>query len=231
MDREVTSRAAATLLLGLLFAGLGSLAVEAADISGAGSTFVYPVLAKWAEAYHAGQGVAVDYQSVGSGAGIVRIKSKSVDFGTSDAPLPPADLEASGLVQFPLVVGGDVPVVNLSGLEAAKLRMTGQILTDIYLGKITKWNDEAITQLNPDLALPDQNITVVHRADGSGTTYIWADYLAKMSLEWKEKIGVGTLVNWPVGLAGSGNDGVANLVVKTAGAIGYVEYAYAKERR
>ena len=168
-----------------VFVGLSAASARAADISGAGSTFVYPVLAKWAEAYKAGRGVAVNYQSIGSGGGIKQIESKTVDFGASDAPLPPAELDKFGLLQFPVVIGGDVPVVNLPGLEPGKLKLTGAVLADIYLGKITKWNDKALADLNPGVALPDQAIAVIHRSDGSGTTYIWVDYLAKVSSEFK----------------------------------------------
>jgi phosphate transport system substrate-binding protein len=159
--------------------------------------------------------------------GIKQIESKTVDFGASDAPLPPAELDKFGLLQFPLVIGGDVPVVNLPGIEPGQLKLTGPILADIFLGKIVNWNDPAIAAINPDIKLPDQAIAVVHRSDGSGTTYIWVDYLSKVSPEWKEKVGVNTSVDWPTGLGGKGNEGVAALVTRTAGAIGYVEYAYA----
>jgi phosphate transport system substrate-binding protein len=214
-----------------MFAGLSVVSAQAADISGAGSTFVYPVLAKWAEAYKTGRGIAVNYQSIGSGGGIKQIESKTVDFGASDAPLPPADLDKFGLLQFPVVIGGDVPVVNLPGLEPGKLKLTGAVLADIYLGKITKWNDKALVDLNPGVALPDQAIAVIHRSDGSGTTYIWVDYLAKVSGEFKEKVGIATSVEWPTGLGGKGNEGVAALVERTVGAIGYVEYAYAVQSK
>jgi phosphate transport system substrate-binding protein len=219
------------ILLGVMLAALCSLSARAADITGAGSTFVYPILSKWADAYRTARRVAVNYQPIGSGGGIKQIESKAVDFGASDAPLPPAELDKFGLLQFPLVIGGDVPVANLLGIEPGKLKLTGQVLADIYLGKITRWNDKAIAAINPDLNVPDQAITVVHRLDGSGTTYIWADYLAKVSPESKEKIGVNTIVDWPVGLSGKGNEGVAELVKRTAGAIGYVEYAYAIENK
>jgi phosphate transport system substrate-binding protein len=189
------------------------------------------VLSKWADAYKKGRGVAVNYQSIGSGGGIKQIESKTVDFGASDAPLPPAELDKFGLLQFPLVIGGNVPVVNLPGIEPGKLRLTGAVLADIYLGKITKWNEKAIAEINPDLILPDQPIAVVHRSDGSGTTYIWVDYLSKVSPEWKERVGVSTSVEWPVGVGGKGNEGVATLVARTPGAIGYVEYAYAVQSK
>ena len=204
---------------------------RAEEISGAGSTFVYPVLAKWANAYKGTAGFAVNYQSIGSGGGIKQIKTKTVDFGASDAPLPVSELDENGLLQFPIVMGGNVPIVNLAGIQPGQLKLTGPVLADIYLGKITKWNDPAITGLNAGVALPDQAIAVVHRSDGSGTTYIWADYLSKVSPEWKDKIGVSTSVEWPVGLGGKGNEGVSAIASRTAGAIGYVEYAYAKQNK
>jgi len=216
---------AQTALITVLLA-LGAEHAGAVDISGAGSTFVYPVLSKWAEAYRAGRGVAVHYQSIGSGAGIKQIESKTVDFGASDEPLSPDELDRYGLLQFPLVIGGDVPAVNLPDIEPGKLKLTGSLLAEIFLGKISNWNDKALAAVNPGLALPDQAITVIHRSDGSGTTYIWADYLAKVSLEWKAKVGVGTTIEWPVGIGSDGNEGVASLVRQTKGAIGYVEYAY-----
>jgi phosphate transport system substrate-binding protein len=222
---------AAGMLLAGMFLGLCSISTRAADISGAGSTFVYPVLAKWAEAYKAGRGVSVNYQSIGSGGGIKQIESKTVDFGASDAPMPPIELDKFGLIQFPIVIGGDVPVVNLPGIEPGVLKLTGPIIADIFLGKITNWNDKGIAAINPDLKLPDQAIAVVHRSDGSGTTYIWVDYLAKVSPDWKDKVGVNTAVDWPTGLGGKGNEGVAALVERTAGAIGYVEYAYAVQNK
>jgi phosphate transport system substrate-binding protein len=219
------------LLFGVLGTALYSGGVRGAGFSGAGSTFVYPVLAKWAEAYRAGRGVTINYQSIGSSAGFKQIENKTVDFGAFDAPLPPAELGKFGLLQFPLVIGGDVPVVNLPGIDPGKMKLTGPLLADIFLGKITRWNDPAILAINPDLKLPDQAITVVHRSDGYGTTYIWVDYLAKVSPEWKEKVGVNTTVDWPTGLGGNGNEGVAALVQRTVGAIGYVEYAHAKQNK
>jgi phosphate transport system substrate-binding protein len=210
---------------------LWTTSAVAVDISGAGSTFVYPVLSKWAEAYRSGRGVSVNYRSIGSGGGIKQIQNKTVDFGASDAPLPPAELDKFGLLQFPVVIGGDVPVVNLPGIEAGKLKLTGTLLADIYLGKITKWNDKAIADLNPGLSLPDQTIAIIHRSDGSGTTYIWVDYLSKANADFKEKVGVATSVEWPVGLGGKGNEGVAALVERTVGAIGYVEYAYVVQNK
>lgn len=227
MRLKHSARAALTAVVLVLFAEQAA----ALDISGAGSTFVYPVLAKWAEAYEVGRGVTVNYQSIGSGGGLERIERGTVDFGASDAPLTPAELDKFGLLQFPLVIGGDVPVVNLKGIEPGQLKLTGPVLADIFLGKITNWQDPAITALNPDVTLPNQAIAVIHRSDGSGTTYIWVDYLAKESAEWKAKVGVGTSVAWPVGNGGSGNEGVAKLVAETPGAIGYVEYTYAMQQK
>ena len=204
---------------------------QAAEISGAGATFPYPIYAKWAEAYQQKTGVKMNYQSIGSGGGIKQIKSKTVDFGASDMPLKPKQLDESGLLQFPMVMGGVVPVVNVKGIGAGQLKLTGPVLADIFLGKIAKWNDGAITGLNPGLSLPDQAIAVVHRSDGSGTTFIFADYLAKVSPEWQSKVGVNTSLQWPTGLGGKGNEGVAALASRTDGAIGYVEYAYALQNK
>jgi phosphate transport system substrate-binding protein len=197
------------------------------DVLGAGSTFVNPVLAKWTEAYKAETGVRISYQAVGSGTGIWQVKSRTVDFGASDAPLRPEELSAAGLVQFPIVVGGVVPVVNLEGIRPGQLRLTGAVLADIFLGKITRWNAKAISDLNPGLALPDQAIIPIHRADGSGTTFVFADYLARVNAEWKDRIGVGMSVEFPTGIGAKGNDGIAGLMAWTKGAIGYVEHAYA----
>jgi phosphate transport system substrate-binding protein len=204
---------------------------SAADISGAGATFPYPIYAKWADAYKKQTGVGLNYQSIGSGGGIKQIGAKTVDFGASDMPLKPDELDKSGLMQFPTVIGGDVPVVNLKGDSSAQLRMTGELLADIYLGKVTKWNDPAIAKLNPGVQLPATAISVVHRSDGSGTTFIWTNYLSKASAEWKSKVGEGTAVNWPTGVGGKGNEGVASYVQRIDGAIGYVEYAYAKQNK
>ena len=203
----------------------------AADISGAGSTFVYPILAKWADAYKKENGVGVNYQSIGSGGGIKQIQSRTVTFGASDMPLKPADLQKSGLVQFPVVSGGDVPVVNLDGLKSGDLKLDGATLAKIFLGDIKTWNDPAIAKLNPNAKLPSQAIVVVHRSDGSGTTFIWTDYLSKVSEDWKSKVGAATAVEWPAGIGAKGNEGVANNVANTKGAIGYVEYAYAKQNK
>jgi phosphate transport system substrate-binding protein len=207
------------------------VAAQAADITGAGATFPFPIYAKWAEAYKAKTGVGLNYQSIGSGAGIKQIQAKTVDFGATDAPLKGDDLTKHGLVQFPAIIGGVVPVVNLDGITPGQMRLTGQVLADIYLGKIKKWNDKAIADLNPGVKLPDENITVVRRSDGSGTTFLFVDYLAKMSDEWKTKVGVGTAVAWPEGVGGKGNEGVASYVQRIKGAIGYVEYAYAKRNK
>ncbi len=203
----------------------------AAEITGAGATFPYPIYAKWADAYKKSTGTGLNYQSIGSGGGIKQITAKTVDFGASDMPLKPEELDKEGLTQFPTVIGGDVPVVNLPGVKSGELRLTGQALADIYLGKITKWDDPAIAALNKGVKLPAQDITVVHRSDGSGTTFIWVNYLSKMSPEWKTKVGEGTSVNWPAGVGGKGNEGVASYVQRIAGAIGYVEYAYALQNK
>jgi phosphate transport system substrate-binding protein len=206
---------------------LGTAALSEEMVLGAGSTFVYPVLARWAEAYEAVTGVKIDYQALGSGVGIRQIKSRTVDFGASDAPLRPEELAAAGLVQFPIVVGGVVPVVNVEGIGPGQLRLTGLVLADIYLGKITKWNAEPIRELNPGLALPDQAIIPIHRADASGTTYVLADYLARVSTTWRDEIGVNIAVAFPTGMGGKGNEGIAGFTARTKGAIGYVEHAYA----
>ena len=209
----------------------GMAAAGAADITGAGATFPYPIYAKWADAYKKQTGIGLNYQSIGSGGGIKQINAKTVDFGASDMPLKPEDLAKSGLMQFPTVIGGDIPVVNLQGVAPGRMRFTGEVLADIYLGKIKQWNDPAIAKLNPGLSLPASAISVVHRSDGSGTTFIWTNYLAKVSAEWKEKVGEGTSVNWPTGVGGKGNEGVASYVQRIAGSIGYVEYAYVKQNK
>jgi phosphate transport system substrate-binding protein len=204
---------------------------HAAELTGAGASFPAPVYAKWADAYNKATGNRVNYQSIGSSGGIRQIQAKTVDFGASDAPLKPEDLAKDGLVQFPTVIGGVVPVVNIAGVKPGQLRLSGQVLGDIYLGKITKWNDKAIGELNPGVSLPNQDIGVVRRADGSGTTFIFTNYLAKVNTEWKQKIGEGQAVQWPVGLGGKGNEGVAAFVQRLPGSIGYVEYAYAKQNK
>jgi phosphate transport system substrate-binding protein len=201
----------------------------AADITGAGATFPYPVYSKWAEAYKKETGVGLNYQSIGSGGGIRQIQAKTVAFGATDAPLKGDQLEKHGLVQFPTVLGGVVPVINVPGVPAGQLKLTGDILADIYRGEVKKWNDPKIAQLNADLKLPDANITPVYRSDGSGTTSIFTTYLSDVSPAWKSALGAGTTVNWPVGQGGKGNEGVAGTVKQVANSIGYVEYAYAKQ--
>lgn len=220
-------RSAVTLALA---AGI-STAAFATDITGAGATFPYPIYAKWAEAYKAETGVSMNYQSIGSGGGIKQITAKTVDFGASDMPLKPDVMEKDGLTQFPAVIGGVVPVVNLEGIKPGELKVTGTVLADIFLGKITKWNDPQLVALNPGVKLPDSDITSVHRSDGSGTTFLFVDYLSKISSEWGSKVGVGTAVSWPSGVGGKGNEGVAAYVQRLKGSIGYVEYAYAKKNK
>ena len=201
----------------------------AADISGAGATFPYPIYAKWGDAYKKETGIGINYQSIGSGGGIKQIQNKTVTFGASDMPLKPENLAKDGMIQFPTVIGGDVPVVNLEGIKSGDLKFDGPTLAKIYLGEIKTWDDPAIKKLNPNAKLPSQAIVVVHRSDGSGTTFIWADYLSKVSADWKSKVGANTSVEWPVGIGAKGNEGVANNVANTKGSIGYVEYAYAKQ--
>ena len=205
--------------------------VQAADISGAGATFPYPIYAKWADAYKKETGAGLNYQSIGSGGGIKQIQNKTVTFGASDAPLKGADLEKFGLVQFPMVMGGIVPVVNLDGVKPGDLVIDGPTLAKIFLGEIKTWDDAAIKKLNPNAKLPSQAIAVVHRSDGSGTTFNFAYYLAEVSPEWKSKVGVNTSLEWPVGIGAKGNEGVANNVRQTKGSIGYVEYAYALQNK
>jgi len=212
--------------------GLIGSAAFAQDVTGAGASFPAPVYAKWADAYNKATGARINYQSVGSGAGIKQINAKTVDFGASDAPLKDDELTKSGLVQFPTVIGGVVPVVNIKGIAPGQLKLTGQVLGDIYLGKITKWNDAALTALNPGVALPDAAIAPVRRADGSGTSFNFTNYLSKVNAEWKAKVGEGTAVNWPSsGVGGKGNEGVAQYVQRLPNSIGYVEYAYAKQNK
>ena len=216
--------------LATLLAGTCQVAA-AQDVTGAGATFPAPVYAKWADAYHKATGARINYQSVGSGAGIRQIKAKTVDFGASDMPLKDDELAKDGLLQFPTVIGGVVPIVNLAGVAPGQLRLTGQLLGDIYLGKVKRWNDPALTALNPGVKLPDAAISVVRRADGSGTSFIFTNYLSKVNPEWKEKVGEGTAVNWPTGAGGKGNEGVAAFVQRLPNSIGYVEYAYVKQNR
>jgi phosphate transport system substrate-binding protein len=222
-----TLKTAAAAIACALFAVAG----HAADITGAGSTFAAPIYTKWADSYRKSGGGRVNYQGVGSSGGVKQIVAKTVDFAGTDAPLKDDELARQGLFQFPTVVGGIVPVVNVPGVQSGQLVLTGQVLGDIYLGKIKKWNDPAIVALNGKLRLPDTDIAVVRRADGSGTTFIWTNYLAKVNAEWKTRIGEGSTVNWPTGTGGKGNDGVAAFVQRLPGAIGYVEYAYAKQNR
>ncbi|MCK6390201.1 MAG: phosphate ABC transporter substrate-binding protein PstS [Azonexus sp.] len=203
----------------------------AAEITGAGASFPAPVYAKWADAYQKATGNKVNYQSIGSGGGIKQINAKTVDFGASDKPLSTADLDKGGLMQFPTVIGGVVPVVNVTGVQPGQLHLTGAVLADIYLGKITKWNDKAIAELNPKVSLPDTEIAVVRRADGSGTSFIFTNYLSKVSEEWKTKVGEGTAVQWPTGMGGKGNEGVAAFLQRIPNSVGYVEYAYAKQNK
>ena len=211
-----------------LAAGVAPM-VSAQDATGAGASFPAPLYAKWAADYNKATGVKVNYQSVGSSAGLKQIEAKTVDFGASDEPLKDADLAAKGLMQFPTVIGGIVPVVNIKGVQPGQLKLTGQLLGDIYLGKISKWNDPAIAALNPGVPLPDAKISPVRRADGSGTTFGFTNYLSKVNPEWKEKVGEGKAVNWPTGAGGKGNEGVAAFVGRLANSIGYVEYAYVKQ--
>jgi phosphate transport system substrate-binding protein len=212
---------------GLAMAAITSSAM-AADISGAGATFPYPIYSKWAATYKGVSGDGLNYQSIGSGGGIAQIKAKTVTFGASDAPLKPAELDKFGLTMFPTVVGGVVPVVNVSGIGAGQLVLDGKTLADIFLGHISRWDDPAIKALNPSLKLPGQAIAVVHRSDGSGTSFIFTNYLSKVSKDWADNVGNATAVDWPVGIGAKGNEGVAGNVAQTAGSIGYVEYAYAK---
>ncbi len=206
-------------------------AVFAQDVTGAGATFPAPIYAKWADAYNKATGARINYQSVGSGAGLRQIRGKTVDFGASDMPLTDAELAKDGLIQFPTVIGGVVPVVNIKGIAPGQIRLTGPVLGDIFLGKITKWNDPALTALNPGVPLPDAAISPVRRADGSGTTFIFTNYLSKVNAEWKSKVGEGTAVNWPTGAGGKGNEGVAAFVQRLPNSIGYVEYAYVKQNK
>jgi phosphate transport system substrate-binding protein len=208
-----------------------TLSAAALDISGAGATFPYPIYSKWADAYKKETGIGLNYQSIGSGGGIKQIEAKTVTFGASDAPLAPAELEQSGLVQFPMVMGGIVPVLNVAGIAPGQLVLNGPTLARIYLGDIKKWNDPAIAKLNPTVKLPSQAILVVHRSDGSGTTFNFTNYLDKVSPEWKSEVGSSTSVEWPVGIGAKGNEGVSNNVEQAFGSIGYVEYAYAKQNK
>jgi len=214
-------------IVGALFA----VSAQAADITGAGSTFAAPIYTKWADTYQKAGGGKVNYQGIGSSGGIKQIVAKTVDFAGSDAPLKDDELSKAGLFQFPTVVGGVVPAINVPGVKAGDMTLSGQVLGDIYLGKVKKWNDPAIAALNPKLKLPDTDIAVVRRADGSGTSFIWTNYLSKVNADWKSKVGEGATVKWPTGTGGKGNDGVAAFIQRLPGAIGYVEWAYAKQNK
>lgn len=224
---NTTIRMAAFGLVSFAISGLAS----AQEVTGAGASFPAPLYSKWAADYNKATGVKINYQSVGSGAGLRQIEAKTVDFGASDAPLKDDELAKKGLMQFPTVIGGVIPVVNIKGIAPGQLRLNGQLLGDIFLGKITKWNDAAIKALNPSLPLPDAAIAPVRRADGSGTTFIFTNYLSKVNPEWKTKVGEGTAVNWPTGAGGKGNEGVAAFVGRLPNSIGYVEYAYVKQNK
>lgn len=220
-----------TSLTAGLAMSIAALSVQAADITGAGATFPYPIFAKWAEVYKKAENVGLNYQSIGSSGGLRQIRAKTVTFGASDAPVKGEQLDKDGMVQFPVILGGVVPIANLEGFAQAELRLTGTVLADIFMGAITKWNDPKIVALNPGKKLPDQSITVVHRADGSGTTFIFTDYLNEVSKDWAGKVGKGAAVKWPAAssVGGKGNEGVAANVTRVKGSIGYVEYAYAKK--
>jgi phosphate transport system substrate-binding protein len=218
--------------IAILFTALAvTVQAQTPTINGAGATFPAPLYSKWAEAYNRATGIRINYQSVGSGAGLRQIEAKTVTFGASDMPLTDEKLSSLGAFQFPTAIGGVVPVINVKGIEPGQLRLTGTLIADIYLGKVKKWNDPAIVTLNPKLPLPDQEITVVRRADGSGTTFIWTNYLSKVSKEFKDTIGEGTAVSWKVGAGGKGNEGVAAMVRQLPGTLGYVEYAYVKQTK
>ena len=223
--KSLLSTSIASLAFGL------SATAAAQEVTGAGATFPAPLYSKWADAYNKETNVRVNYQSIGSSGGIRQITAKTVDFGATDAPMSQADLDKNGLVQFPAVIGGVVPVINVAGIKPGELKLSGAVLADIFLGKIKNWNEKPVADLNPGLKLPDQAITVVHRADGAGTTFIFTNYLGKVSEAWRNSPGVGPSVNWPTGLGGKGNEGVAVNVARLPGAIGYVEYSYAKQSK
>jgi phosphate transport system substrate-binding protein len=215
------------------FVAMGMGQAVAADITGAGATFPFPIYAKWAEGYKAATGTGMNYQSIGSSGGLKQIRAKTVTFGASDAPVPGADLDKDGMVQFPAIIGGTVPVINLDGFKPGELRVTGPVLAEMFMGKISKWNDPKFAALNPGKKLPDEIITVVHRADGSGTTFNWTDYLTAVSKEWAGTVGKGAAVKWPAptSVGGKGNEGVAANVNRVKGSLGYVEYAYVKKNK
>lgn len=231
MHALLKHRLAALALSAVLVNAAFATTALANDVTGAGASFVYPAMTKWSADYQAATSKQVNYQSIGSGGGIAQIKAGTVDFGSSDAPLPPADLQKSGLVQFPSVIGGVVPIINIEGVAAGAMKLDGATLAKIFLGTITRWNDPAIVALNGGLALPDERITVVHRSDGSGTTFNFVNYLSKVSPEWKNGVGEGTSVKWPVGIGGKGNEGVAAYVKQIKGGIGYVELSYATQNQ
>lgn len=227
---KFNSKVSLSVTMGVALMSFASLSA-AQGVTGAGASFPAPLYFKWASDYNKATGVKINYQSVGSGAGIKQIDSKTVDFGASDMPLKDDELAKKGLMQFPTVIGGVIPVINIKGIAAGQLKLTGQVLGDIYLGKITKWTDPAIKALNPSLPLPDAAIAPVRRADGSGTSFIFTNYLSKVNAEWKAKVGEGTAVNWPVGAGGKGNEGVAAFVGRLPNSIGYLEYAYVKQNK
>jgi phosphate transport system substrate-binding protein len=228
MFKRIASSAAAVVFsLGVMTASHA----EVTQLNGAGATFPYPIYAKWASAYQKATGIKLNYQSIGSGGGIKQIMKKTVDFGASDAPMKPKDLGKHGMIQWPQIMGGVVPVVNLPGIQSGKIRLDGETLADIFLGRIQKWNDKRLTALNPGVDLPSEAITVVHRSDGSGTTFIFTNYLAKVSKSWEKQVGNAKAVAWPAGVGGKGNEGVASYVKRIKGAIGYVEYAYALQNK
>lgn len=229
--RSFGKAALAIAVSGALSTGIMTTAFAATSLTGAGSTWVYPLVVKWSVAYEKETGTKVNYQGIGSGGGIAQIKAGTVAFGASDMPLKPEELEKDGLIQFPTAVAGEDLVYNLPGIKPGELILSGPVVADIYLGKIKKWNDPAIEKLNPGLKLPSMDITVVHRSDGSGTTFTFADYLSKVSPEWKQKVGANTSLNWPTGVGGKGNEGVAAYVQRISGSIGYVEYAYILENK
>ncbi len=226
---NISLKSAVTAIAGIATAAVFATGALAASITGAGAPFPSPIYAKWASAYQGVSGDSLNYQSIGSGGGIAQIKARTVTFGASDKPLKGPELDKAGLLQFPMVIGGDVPVVNVKGIAPGQLVLDGSTVADIFLGHITKWNDPAIKKLNPGVNLPDQAILVVHRSDGSGTTFIWTNFLSKVSKEWAANVGSDTSVDWPVGVGAKGNEGVAGNVAQSAGSIGYVEYAYAQQ--
>jgi phosphate transport system substrate-binding protein len=226
---NVSLKSATKVVAALASAAVVAVGALAANINGAGASFPYPIYAKWAGAYQGVSGVGLNYQSIGSGGGIAQIKAKTVTFGASDMPLKLAELNKAGLAQFPTVIGGVVPVVNVSGVSAGQLVLDGKTLSDIFMGKISRWNDPAIKALNPGVNLPGQAISVVHRADASGTTFVFSTYLSRVSKDWADSVGAATAVDWPVGVGAKGNEGVAGNVAQTSGSIGYVEFAYAKQ--